>query len=105
MSAPRQLTPGQVQIIRSRYVPGCRKDGAAALSKVFGVTSTAIRDVAANRSYRDAPSGHRPVSEDNIAFVRRWIVPCHKERGWNAFARVLGVHPKVLRAFVGLHSQ
>lgn len=105
MSAPRLLTPGQVQIIRSRYVPGCRKDGSAALAKVFGVTPTAIRDIVDGRSYRDAPNGHRPISEDNIAFVRRWLIAGHKERGWNAFARVLGVHPKVLRAFVDLRSQ
>ena len=100
MVAHRQLTPGQVQIIRSRYVPGCRKNGAASVGKVFGVSSTTIRDIVDGRSYRDAPSGHRPVSEDNIAFVRRWLVAGHKERGWNAFARVLGVHPKVLRALV-----
>jgi hypothetical protein len=100
MVAPRQLTLGQVQIIRSRYVAGCRRNGAASVGKVFGVSSTAIRDIVDGRSYRDAPSGHRPVSEDNIAFVRRWLVPRHKERGWNAFARVLGVHPKVLRALV-----
>lgn len=100
MSAPRLLTPGQVQIIRSRYIPGCRANGAASLSKVFGVTATAIRDVVANRSYRDAPRGEGHVSEDNIAFVRRWVIAGHKERGWNAFARVLGVHPKVLRVLV-----
>jgi plasmid maintenance system antidote protein VapI len=100
MAAHRQLTPGQVQIIRSRYVIGCRKDGAASVAKAFGVSPNAIRDIVDGRSYRDAPSGHRPVSEDDVAFVRRWLVAGHKERGWNAFARVLGIHPKVLRVLV-----
>jgi hypothetical protein len=100
VASPRQLTPGQVQIIRSRYVAGCRKNGAASVAKAFGVSPTAIRDIVDGRSYRDAPSGHRPVSKDSIAFVRQWLVAGHKERGWNAFARVLGVHPKVLRVLV-----
>ena len=100
MASHRQLTPGQIQIIRGRYVSCCRKNGAASLGKVFGVSPTAIRDIVASRSYRDAPSGNGPVSDDNIAFVRRWLVARHRERGWNAFARVLGVHPKVLRALV-----
>jgi len=100
VASPRQLTPGQVQIIRTRYVPGCRKNGGTALSEVFGINPTAIRDVATGRTYRDVSGDTGPVCEGTLDFVRQWVLPRDKFRGWNTFAKLLGVHPKALRALV-----
>ena len=94
------LTPGQVQIIRGRYFPRCRKNGSAAMAKVFGVSPSAIRRAVRGINHKDKPWGDKRIEEDTLVFVRQWVVPCSRERGWNTFARLLDVTPKILRAMV-----
>lgn len=94
------LTPGQVQIIRGRYVARCRKNGAAAMAKVFGVCPSSIRKVVHGENHKDKPWGDSRIDRDTLVFIRQWVVPCSRERGWNTFARLLDVTPKVLRAMV-----
>lgn len=46
------LTQGQIREIKSRYVPYCRKNGAAALAKEMGLKEATVYCVAAGKRWK-----------------------------------------------------
>ena len=104
MPCPRKLTEEQAYEIRRRYVPHSRIDGMAALAKVYGVGSGTIENIVKGMTYKGAqyPETQRQmpskmITPEVLAFVKKWFVPWHRERGLKAFAHALGVDKDTLR--------
>lgn len=104
MPCPRKLTNEQVYAIRCRYVPHSRIDGMAALAKAYGVGSGTIENIVKGMTYKGAqyPETQRQmpskmITPEVLAFVKKWFVPWHRERGLKAFAHALGVDKDTLR--------
>jgi hypothetical protein len=104
LPCPRKLTNEQVYAIRCRYVPHSRIDGMNALAKAYGVGSGTIENIVTGMTYKEAPYSETPrqmpskmITPEVLAFVRKWFVPWHRERGLKAFAHALGVDKDTLR--------